>query len=216
MNSAKIFGAFCTIASSLVLLAWAQTPSPPPQKDAIAEAQRPSPVKATRPEQQKNAHDTSDAFHPVKAQSASPALRTQPKQGKLSGFDFARDPLNADKPNQSPEEIMKGEIENKPGVMAAHRKLLESRYILEPKLDPQVKMTRGKPLPVGPTARLQGGMTWQQLGDMRPEDIKQRGIFPYPSLPHPLQTNGGQGFPKMQIDMFPRLEIVHQHHSQQQ
>ena len=31
-------------------------------------------------------------------------------------------------------------------------------------------------------------------------------IFPYPSLPHPLQANGGQVFPKMQIDMFPRLE----------
>ena len=67
-------------------------------------------------------------------------------------------------------------------------------------------MARGKPVPVGPTARLQGGMTWQQIGDLRPEDIQQRGIFPYPSLPHPLQTNGGQVFPKMQIEMFPRLE----------
>jgi cytochrome c peroxidase len=35
--------------------------------------------------------------------------------------------------------------------------------------------------------------------------VKQ-GIFPYPSLPHPLQSNGGQVFPDMQIDMFPRLE----------
>ena len=67
-------------------------------------------------------------------------------------------------------------------------------------------MARGKPVPVGPTARLQGGLTWQQMGDLRPEDIQQRGIFPYPSLPHPLQTNGGQVFPKMQIEMFPRLE----------
>ncbi|HYO81622.1 MAG TPA: hypothetical protein VES20_09485 [Bryobacteraceae bacterium] len=206
MNSAKTFGALCTVASGLVLLGWAQTPSSPPQRDAIAEAQRPLPAKVTRPEQQKSAHDNSDVFHPGKAPSASPAFRTQPKQGKLTGFDFARDPLNAEKPHQSPEEVMKLEIENKPKVMAAHRKLLESRYILEPKLDPQVKMTRGKPLPVGPTARLQGGMTWQQLGDMRPEEIKQRGIFPYASLPHPLQTNGGQVFPKMQIDMFPRLE----------
>jgi cytochrome c peroxidase len=90
--------------------------------------------------------------------------------------------------------------------MAAQRKLLESRYILEPKLDPQVKMARGKPLPVGPTARLQAGMSWQQIGELRPEEIQQRGIFPYPSLPHPLQTNGGQVFPKIQIDMFPRLE----------
>jgi cytochrome c peroxidase len=41
---------------------------------------------------------------------------------------------------------------------------------------------------------------------MRPEDIKQQGVFPYPSLPHPLQANGGQVFPRMQIEMFPRLE----------
>jgi cytochrome c peroxidase len=90
--------------------------------------------------------------------------------------------------------------------MAAQRKYLESKYILEPKLDPQVKMARGKPVPVGPTARLQAGMSWQQIGDLRPEEIQRRGIFPYPSLPHPLQANGGQVFPKMQIDMFPRLE----------
>src|SRR5262249_9128312 len=41
---------------------------------------------------------------------------------------------------------------------------------------------------------------------LRPEEILQRNLFPYRSLPHPLQANGGQGFPKMQIDMFLRLE----------
>ncbi len=43
---------------------------------------------------------------------------------------------------------------------------------------------------------------------MSPEDIRRQGVFPYPSLPHPLQANGGQVFPKMQIEMFPRLERV--------
>lgn len=97
---------------------------------------------------------------------------------------------------------MKKEIANKPNVMAAQRKLLESRYILEPKLYAQVKMARGKPVPVGPTARLQGGLTWQQIGDLRSEDIQQRGIFPYPSLPHPLQTNGGQVFRRCRSKCF--------------
>ena len=41
---------------------------------------------------------------------------------------------------------------------------------------------------------------------MPPADVKKAGVFPYPSLPHPLHTNGGQVFPRMQIDMFPRLE----------
>src|SRR5207253_10307131 len=41
---------------------------------------------------------------------------------------------------------------------------------------------------------------------MKPEDIRKAGIFPFPALPHPKQATGGQIFPKMQIDMFPRLQ----------
>src|SRR5215475_15930591 len=69
-------------------------------------------------------------------------------------------------------------------------------------------MSRGKPLAVGPTAKLAPNLTWDQLAQMPPADIQQRNVFPYRSLPHPLQANGGQVFPKMQIDMFPRLERV--------
>ena len=41
---------------------------------------------------------------------------------------------------------------------------------------------------------------------MTPGDIRQRGFFPYPPLPHPKQTPGSQVFPQMQTAMFPRLE----------
>src|SRR5262249_50383518 len=57
-----------------------------------------------------------------------------------------------------------------------------------------------------PTARLSQDMTWEKLADMSPEDIKKKDLFPYPSLPHPKQTPGGQVFRDMQIKMFPRLE----------
>jgi cytochrome c peroxidase len=67
-------------------------------------------------------------------------------------------------------------------------------------------MSRGKRVPMGPTARLPQGVTFASLADMAPADMKQRDAFPYPSLPHPLHTNGGQVFPDIQIDMFPRLE----------
>jgi hypothetical protein len=41
------------------------------------------------------------------------------------------------------------------------------------------------------------------------DEIRSRNLFPYPSLPHPLQAGlSGQVFPKMQIEMFPRLERV--------
>jgi hypothetical protein len=90
--------------------------------------------------------------------------------------------------------------------MADQRKLLESRYDLTPRPDPTVKMARGKPICVGPTARLSEGVTFEALANAAPAEIKQKNQFPYPSLPHPLHTNGGQVFPPMQIEMFPRLQ----------
>jgi cytochrome c peroxidase len=174
--------------------------------DAVQDAQTPRPVPATRPEQQKNDEDRSDKFSADKAPQNSPAVKNQPKQGKISGFDFYRDPLNADRPKLTLEEIIAKESAAKAKVMADQQALLESRYDLTPRPDPVVRMFRGKPIPVGPTARLSGGLTWDKLDDLTPEAIRERGVFPYPALPHPLQVNGGQVFPKMQLLMFPRLE----------
>lgn len=174
--------------------------------DAIEEAQTPRPVKRARPEQQLTEHDQSERFLPSNAPNSSPVLPTQPDKGQIPGFDFARDPLNAKHPMMTFEEIMRMDVEAKPGVMAAQRKLLMARYNLEPKLDPEAKMSRGKPLAVGPTARLAEGVTWEQLAKMPPEDIREGDLFPYPTLPHPKHTPGGQVFPQMQIEMFPRLQ----------
>ncbi|MGZ5057002.1 MAG: cytochrome B6 [Methylobacter sp.] len=179
---------------------------PKRSNDAIADAQTPKAVASERPEQKKTEHDRSDFFNVLKAPASSPVFKGQPKDGKVSGFDFYRDPLSAEQPFQKPEDIMKKEISGKSDVMDAQKKLLEQRYNLTVKTDPEARMSRGKPLAVGPTARLSGGMTWDKLAATSPEDIKKQGVFPYPSLPHPLQANGGQVFPKMQIDMFPRLE----------
>ena len=124
----------------------------------------------------------------------------------MLGFDFSRDPLNAKRPMQPAEEIMKNDIAEKPKVTDAQRKLLEQRYDLKPRLDSAVKMSRGKPLAVGPTARLAKGATWQSLAQMSADEIRKRDLFPYPSLPHPKHATGGMVFPQAQIEMFPRLE----------
>jgi cytochrome c peroxidase len=176
--------------------------------DAVADAQQTLPARNARPEQRKSEHDRSDLFKSQNAQPSSPVFKTQDKEGKNSGFDFYRDPLNSDQPSQDPNAIMAKLIADKPKVMEAQRKLLEARYNLTPKFDPEVTMSRGKPLATGPTAKLPSGLTWELLGQMTPEGIKAQDAFPYPSLPHPLQTNGGQVFPKMQIEMFPRLERI--------
>ena len=132
-------------------------------QDAVEDAQTPRDVARERPEQQKSDHDRSDIFSAGKAQTSSDAFEDQPEQGKIKGFDFYRDPLNAEKPMQTFAEIRKMDIAAKKKVMETQRKLLESRYRLKPRLDPTAKMSRGKPLAVGPTARLSQGMDWEAL-----------------------------------------------------
>src|SRR5882724_2481946 len=148
--------------------------------DAIADAQTPRIAPQNRPEQKKTAHDLSKIFDPASAPPTSDAFRTQPDNGEVRGFDFSRDPFNAKAPMQSAEEIMKDDIAAKAGVMAAQQKLLEARYDLTPHLDPEAKMSRGKPLAVGPTARLRSGYDWLRLATLSPEQIKTGGLFPYP------------------------------------
>ena len=203
--STKAIGGFIAGLCAIGLMAAGQS-APQAPNDAVERGQQTNLPLANRPEQMKNAHDQSNIFNSSSAQPASEVTKEQPKGGRITGFDFYRDPLNADQPNINPDDIVKKETANRPNITRAQQQLLERRYVLEPKTDASVKMSRGKPLPVGPTARLQQGVTWDQLGGMTPAQIRDRGIFPYLALPHPLQVNGGQVFPKMQIDMFPRLE----------
>jgi cytochrome c peroxidase len=67
-------------------------------------------------------------------------------------------------------------------------------------------MTRGKPIPVGPTARLKNGVTWEQLGRMTPEEIRDQGVFPYLPLPHVNHPVGGMVFPQTEIKALARLQ----------
>lgn len=198
------------VCSTFVLNVFSADPRPGApggvMADAVEDAQTPRQPAVTRPEQKLSPHDQSPIFVAPNAEPLTDAFKAQPDEGKVLGFDFARDPLNAKRPMQTFEEIMKADIDARPKVMSTQRQLLNQRYNLTPRLDPVAKMSRGKPLPVGPTARLAGGASWEQLAQMRPQDIRDRGVFPYPSLPHPKQATGGQVFPQVQIDQFPRLE----------
>ena len=191
------------IASALLCLTLPRLQSGPSTEaspspfDAVQDAQTPRETPLERPEQKKNAHDTSGVFSATNAEPSSPAFKDQPEQGQTQGFDFYRDPLDAKKPMQTFEETMQADLEAKPKVMEAQRKLLESRYNLTPRLDPQAKMFRCKPLAVGPTAKLPAGVNWESLAKLSPEAIKKAGLFNYPSLPHPKQQPGGQVFPQV-------------------
>ncbi len=84
------------IAATLGTIAFAQSPKSTP--DAVADAANPRDVPATRPEQKKTAHDASPLFDPTKIPPSSSALDAQPEHGRIIGFDFVRDPLNAKRP----------------------------------------------------------------------------------------------------------------------
>lgn len=206
-----------TIVSSLFLAAalilpavnsWTAEgqPSRKAPPDAVMEAQTPRDVSASRPEQQRGSHDQSDIFNATKAEPSSTAFKNQPDEGKILGFDFYRDPLDAKKPMMTFQEVYQKDVGDKPKVMETQRRLLESRYDLRPRLAPDVRMSRGKPIAVGPTARLAKGVSWENLATMNAAEIKSKNLFPYPPLPHPKQVSGGQVFPRIQIDMFPRLQ----------
>ncbi|MDQ4680396.1 hypothetical protein, partial [Stenotrophomonas maltophilia group sp. RNC7] len=56
--------------------------------------------------------------------------------------------------------------------------------------------------------RLPEGMTWEKLGQMKPEEIRSKGLLPegFLPLPHVKQAAGGQVFPQMQIDTIQQEE----------
>lgn len=105
-------------------------------------------------------------------------------------------------PEGEPFDEMKARLEGeKDGVMAKQAALLKSRYDLGD--DPSgVKMTRGKAVQAGVRAKLPEGLTWDELGELSPSEIKAMDVFPlgFLPLPHPKQFEGGMLFPKPHID----------------
>src|SRR4051812_34474636 len=67
--------------------------APDPAADAVAIQN----VASKRPEQQITQHDRSPVFDITKPAPITMDLKNQPKAGRITGFDFARDPLNSDK-----------------------------------------------------------------------------------------------------------------------
>jgi cytochrome c peroxidase len=105
-------------------------------------------------------------------------------------------------------ERMAKDKAGKAEVMARQKALLEERYDLSRKVDDKITMTRGKPIPVGPTAKLADGVTWDSLAKLSPGEVKSKGIFPkgYLPLPHPNHPVGGMVFPQHEIKLLKRLE----------
>ncbi len=90
----------------------------------------------------------------------------------------------------------------KPAIMQRQMDLLKERYDLADRAADGVTMSRGKAVQAGIRVKLPAGMTWEKLAAMKPEEIREKGLFPkgFLPLPHPNHPEGGMVFPQHHID----------------
>jgi cytochrome c peroxidase len=96
----------------------------------------------------------------------------------------------------------------KPEVTRRHADLLNERYDLANRPAPGVTMSRGKVVQEGVRAKLPAGVTWDRLAALKPEEVREKDLWPkgFLPLPHPNHPEGGMVFPKFHIDEIKKQE----------
>ncbi len=114
-------------------------------------------------------------------------------------------PVNQTESFSSVMARMKAE---KPAIEKKHAALLAERYDLSDRPARGVAMSGGKAIQEGPRAKLSKQMTWDKLGALSPDEIRDGDHFPvgYLPLPHPNHPEGGMVFPKFHIDEINKQE----------
>jgi cytochrome c peroxidase len=173
---------------TMVVVGWAgasMIQSKPPDKDKAA-----APAKEIKPDKAAEALAQEDKS----SETATTSSYDQITPALLGQISFA---------DQKAKDMAE-----KAAIDARQKKLLTTRYDLTAHPSADIKMTRGKPIPVGPAARLPEGETWEKLAEMSPDDIKAKGLFPkgFLPLPHPHHEVGGMVFPQIEIKSLPRLQ----------
>jgi len=122
--------------------------------------------------------------------------------------------LHAQNPSSYAPVVVKEEFDatmarmsaEKPAVMKRQMDLLGERYNLDNRPAPAAAMSQGKAVQEGVRVKLPAGATWQQLAEMSPKDIKDKGLWPkgFLPLPHPNHAEGGMVFPQHHIDEIKR------------
>ena len=132
---------------------------------------------------------------PSRTQSQPGAEASKTKDATPSSYDQIAPVLLG---KESFQAVMARDKADKESVMARQKKLLEERYDLTPRPDGKVTMSRGKPIQVGPTAKLPEGMTWEQLAAMSATRSVTRDCFPRGFCPcrTPSTRPGAWSFPR--------------------
>lgn len=96
----------------------------------------------------------------------------------------------------------------KAGIMKRQMDLLDERYDLSDRPMSGVAMDRTKPVQQGVRVKLPQGVTWTELANETPDQIRQKGTFPqgFLPLPHANHPEGGMVFPNSEIQELKKQE----------
>jgi cytochrome c peroxidase len=106
------------------------------------------------------------------------------------------------------QTIMTRESEEKQKFMDRQMELLNRRYDLSDRPSDVMMSGEKKYVQEGVRVKLPDGVSWEQLAEMSPSEIKEKDLFPegFLPLPHAKHETGGQVFPENQIEEIERLE----------
>jgi cytochrome c peroxidase len=102
---------------------------------------------------------------------------------------------------------------HKPQLMKRVNSYMTGRYDLSGEAIEGVTMSGGKPIMSGPVSRLPRGVaSFEELAKISADEIRDRGLFPFLPLAHPLQTTAHMVFPRSWTDAHPehhRIDVDH-------
>lgn len=140
-------------------------------------------------------------------------LRPYPGSGKgeQTPFDLWRYGGRAGSSYTTPDlpvpwdQWLRDNRDRKPELMEDVREYMNGRYDFSGDAIPGVRMSGGwKPVMAGPVARLPEGVpTWEELAALAPDEIRERELFPYVPLAHPLQSTAHMLFPQSWVEAHP-------------
>ncbi len=106
------------------------------------------------------------------------------------------------------EQWLEFHDKQKPTLMREVHDYMNSRYDFSGKAIPDQKMSGGrKAIMAGPVARLPNGFdSYEALARLPAKEIRERDLFPYKPLAHPLQSTAHMVFPDMWIAVHPEHE----------
>ena len=206
MNYKKYFSQYKSFVAGMVIMAlvfsvasFANFTGKPKKIDPVSEASN-TPEKTETASYSGDSKDVNSFYNTPDTDDLLP----YPKGGKgvETPFDLWRYAGKSGSSFTSPtlpmpfDEWVKMNKERKPKLMKKIDEYMASRFDFNGKTVPGVMQSGNrKPVMAGPIARLpQGIASFEELSKMTPEEIKEKDLFPYKPLAHPISTTAHMVF----------------------